>query len=271
MSGSMTPPREKLAWANHHIATLDNEIQRFFDGDDYTVGSNFDEETEQHVIAVRIKNEPPLLRWSHITGDALHSLRATLDYLIYQLAIRGTGKEPPPNHRDLQFPIFINEHGDRGYDSKAPKQIAGIPPGAETLVKGVHPFGDRNHPLFLLNKLNNADKHRTPHLTVAFLRSVHAYDANSVGVLSAGGGAGYVHLDTGHKVVHALYDGMELMRSRFGPPEVNRAADVKVDAPFDVLFDEGTPGVPHEVVASTLQTFSECVRDILDAFEPFLS
>lgn len=117
MHPSLVGPRLKWRWANDHIASLGNKIRAFFDGDSYSVGSNFDQETEQHVIAVRLSAEPPLARWSLMVGDALHNLRSALDYLIYQLAIKGSGQEPPPYHRRLQFPVFIEEHGDKGYDA----------------------------------------------------------------------------------------------------------------------------------------------------------
>lgn len=105
---------------------------------------------------------------------------------------------------------------------------------------------------------------------MTFLREVTAYGAKTVGITTAAAGRGYVHPITGEKVVHPLYDGMELSRNRFGPPEVNKTADVKVDATFDVVFDKRTPAAPHEFVTETLQTLSQATGDVLDAFAQFL-
>ena len=49
---------------------------------------------------------------------------------------------------------------------------------------------------------------------MTFLREVTAYDAKTVGITTAAAGGGYVHPITGEKVVHALYDGIELSRNR---------------------------------------------------------
>ena len=270
VAASLAGPRRKLAWANDHIASLDNEIGTFFGGGGYSFGSDFDQETEDHVVTLRITEEAPLLRWSPMVGDVLHNLRSALDYLIYQLAIEGSGQDPPPNYRELQFPIFTREDGNRGYDRLAPKQIKGVPGPAQALLKTVQPFDDPSDPLWTLRELSNADKHRTLHLTVTYLQSARVYDANTVGITSAASGIGYEHPDTGERIVHVLYDGMELSRQQFGTPAANRAADVKVDATFDVLFDEGTSGVPHEVVTQTLDSLSKAVSDVIDTFEPFL-
>ncbi len=267
----MNGPRAKLAWANHHIQMLDDDITGFFDCGGYSVGSNFDAETEQHVITVRIRDEAPLTRWGLRIGDVLGSLRSALDHTIYQLAIKGTRKETPPNERGLQFPIFQREHGEHGYCSKAPKQIAGVPEGARTIIQGIQPFEDPTHPLAILNTMSNTDKHRTLHVAVAVLRNAHAHDLKTVGKTTAGVGLGYVHPLTGVKTLHSLFDGMELGRARFGDPETNKAADVQTDATFDVLFDKGSPNpIEGEVVTDVLQASAQTVKDILDALAVFI-
>lgn len=95
MHPSLVGPRLKWRWANDHIASLGNKIRAFFDGDSYSVGSNFDQETEQHVIAVRISAEPPLARWSLMVGDALHNLRSALDHLSTNWRSREAAKSRP--------------------------------------------------------------------------------------------------------------------------------------------------------------------------------
>jgi hypothetical protein len=261
---SLDGPRAKLDRANDHIASLDIEIRAFFDGDDYTIGSHFDRETEQHVITARIRKQPPLTGWALIAGDALHNLRSSLDHLIYQLAIAGTCKDPPPDEGWLEFPIFIDEHGDKGYDSKAPRKIQGVPAPAETVIEGVQPFSDPAAPLWVLQTLDIIDKHRRLNLGVTAVREITAYDDNSVGIASAGIGFGYLNPSSGERLIPPLEDGVELGRCRFGDAETNRAADVKIDAPFDVLFDERAPEVVrHKIVTETLVALSKRTDEVI--------
>lgn len=271
MAASMHEPRSKLAWAHHHIKTLDDDITRFFDDGGYSVRSDFDAETEQHVIAVQIAEEAPLTRWGLRMGDVLGGLRSALDYTVYQLAIEGTGQEPPPNCRDLQFPIFKSEDGKRGYDVKSPKQIAGIPDEAAAIIKSIQPFKAPSDPLAILNALSNTDKHRTLHVAIAVLRKVHARDVKTVGKTTAEIGLAYVHPDSGVRTLHSLYDGMELGRARFGDTETNRAADVQTDAAFDVLFDKGSPKpIEGEVITDVLQALAQAVGEILSTLSTFI-
>lgn len=270
--GSLDEPLAKWRWANDHIQSLQSEIGAFFDGDNYAVTTQFDEKTDYHILRVQIREDAPLERWGLIVGDILHNLRTCLNYVVYQLAVRGSSLDPPPDAGSLQFPIFIKEHGNHGYDSKAPKQIANIPGGAAALIKDLQPFGKADADLWVLRELSNADKHKTLTLTVAFLRSFSAWDSKTVGVLTAMSTVGYVHPDTGERIVHDLYDDMELSKGKFGPDDVNRAADVQTDAAFDVIFGEGpAPSLKNQVVTTKLLSLAEAVGDVLNTFKPFLT
>lgn len=55
-------------------------------------------------LTARVKEAPPLKDWSLEVGDILSNLRSALDYAVRELAVIGTGSNPPPGEKKLQFP-----------------------------------------------------------------------------------------------------------------------------------------------------------------------
>jgi hypothetical protein len=96
-------------------------------------------------------------------GDFLHNLRASLDYLIWQLVIANHKIAPAKQ----QFPIGEDEPW---FDSKVDSWLAGVHKGAIGIIRGLQPFDPsferepKLHPLWLLNELENSDKHRLVHV-----------------------------------------------------------------------------------------------------------
>jgi hypothetical protein len=88
-------------------------------------------------------------------GDAVHNIRSALDYLVYELA-------PPKvrRKRTTQFPIFLTQADFLG---KSGAMIEGIAGDERKLIESVQPYRSddpRTHPLAVLNRLSNRDKHR---------------------------------------------------------------------------------------------------------------
>ncbi|WP_156628476.1 hypothetical protein [Mycobacterium sp. 1274756.6] len=50
-------------------------------------------------------NEPMPVRISTLFGEWLYLLRAALDGVAYYAAVRDSGQNPPPNERNIHFPI----------------------------------------------------------------------------------------------------------------------------------------------------------------------
>jgi hypothetical protein len=99
---------------------------------------------------------------STIVGDALSDFRGVLDHLAWQLVQLGA----TPNlsvgaERLVQFPI----HTTKGeFDESLGHRLPGIDPVHEAIVRRHQPYRIGNlaseHPLSLLQDLNNIDKHR---------------------------------------------------------------------------------------------------------------
>ena len=95
----------KIARAKEHFATLERELSAWVKTDFLRVVKEPDQGGGVHRVFVEVVNVPPLDRWSLISGDCIHNLRAALDSLIYGIAIYQTGLNPPADERVLQFPI----------------------------------------------------------------------------------------------------------------------------------------------------------------------
>ena len=113
-----------------------------------------------HCIANH-RPSPPSDRWSLIAGDCIHNLRSALDHLVYALAIRDSGKNPPPNEGNLQFPIVTKP--EKWPDSRD-RRLSPLNPTSQAKIERVQPY-NRKHKylgplLALLGQLDIADKHR---------------------------------------------------------------------------------------------------------------
>lgn len=161
----------KIGRAEKHLQELEAEVDRY---------------TRTHPFeAVRVVEGPPCcqhldcwryrLRVTHqpdpnlaiIAGDVLHNARSALDHLAVALS-------PPSRRRNASFPIEVEDiwaRKDRRYvvrDSGRRRRfnsaVTGMPQPAIALIKKVQPYrrGDKAliHALYLLSRLENADKHR---------------------------------------------------------------------------------------------------------------
>ena len=146
----------RLNYANLLSANLENALAEWtgFRGN---VQLQYFPSREKRVVTVKLKliNEPDYVHWGILLGLLTHSLRSTLDNTIYGLSTTKTNQS--------QFPVFTSE---AGYNSKSVKYLSGISdPRLVNFIKRRQPFNfspSYNHPLHLLQELNNADKHRIP-------------------------------------------------------------------------------------------------------------
>jgi hypothetical protein len=120
-----------------------------------------------HLFRLRFTAQPDVWRWALLLGDTLHNLRCALDHLVYALAVRQTGKDPPDDDRALMFPICSNpEHWNR-----SKRRIASLNEATQAAIERVQPYnrlkaGQWFMPLWWLAQLNDIDKHRLPHIAV---------------------------------------------------------------------------------------------------------
>jgi hypothetical protein len=168
MAGSLDGVRQKIAWAKHHLETLNTEELRYTDSDLCELVIESDPNTRRQVQRLRIKIPIP----EHIPliiGDCVHSLRCSLDYLVWQLVL-ATGNQPEECN---QFPICSSAEAFDNSTVKRGKRnsLLGVPPEAFTEIERLQPYNackgrEDQHAFFVLQQLSNIDKHRRIPLTV---------------------------------------------------------------------------------------------------------
>jgi len=153
--------RAKIDRANEHIAYIDHLCTEVFQTEQIT-NTKYDKSLGE--ITVTCGPEIPVpVQLSILSGEALHQLRSSLDHLIWTLVIK-TGNTPT---RRNQFPIFLIENE---YKTASKQMLAGVSVAAASEIETFQPFHanpPKDHPLSLLNELNNTDKHRTLNLISA--------------------------------------------------------------------------------------------------------
>lgn len=227
------------------------ESDAYFAGGPYTLDGAYDAAMSEWVVQIRVKTQPPL-RWSTIVGDAVHNLRSSLDYFVYDLARRDTGKARP---RGTQFPIIATDAAD--YRRAASAGVQMLEPRHRRIIRQLQPYQHDDpgtHPLAILNQLSNADKHRLLHPTIGFL-----------------GGAGY-RFELRQDVCAiretrfsfgALEDGAEIVRIQIDTDGPNPRIEVGGEFEFDLAFRE-----TDQSVIGTLFEIRLEIGSILDWFTP---
>jgi len=101
-----------------------------------------------------------------VIGDAIHNMRAALDYSVYALVLSNPNRpEGVPNDKTM-FPISDTREGFRRQVDKLGR-LKGVADEPLAIIDGIQPYHTResglNHRaniLWILNKLENIDKHR---------------------------------------------------------------------------------------------------------------
>jgi hypothetical protein len=158
--------RAKIARAREHFELLKDELRtapedgRFWKANPNPFEAKIEREGMEHALYLRLREEPDLVRWGLLLGDGMHNLRCALDLAVYDLAIRASGEDPPPQKRSLQFPITDSD--EKWTDAK--RRIEPLADDAKRVIHDAQPYKRGNDlatsPLRLLRELDDADKHR---------------------------------------------------------------------------------------------------------------
>ena len=149
--------RRKLVHAECHIGKVESLLTKW-GSNGYRIFEQTDSEGERQLCCEMLKPLPDEL--GLVIGDALQALRNSLDNLAFALSKANTPSLTPEQEENVSFPILRRstpiETGNRGIShmSHAAK--------AEICAVTPHPTRDQldQHPLWLLNKTVNRDKHR---------------------------------------------------------------------------------------------------------------
>lgn len=252
----MSSHRRKLARAETHIQEVERVVKTWVtDSSAYKIAVETNSEGHIEVFGQQLKPLPDDLEL--IVGDALQAMRSSLDNLAFALAIKNTPAMTAKEEAEVSFPIFDTPPTAQSrsvvhMDKSAIAEVIRLCPNS-----AVGPIND--HPLWLLNKANNRDKHRT--ITVAAIAAdnvsqhIHTAIINGPAQIGIGGSK------------RTKYVGDRVLFSTFGP---GSQVHLDVRAALQVVFDEGVEVADREV-CGTLRSIHDHIRDtVFKSLEAYL-
>ncbi len=244
--------RLKFRRAEHHFKELEANICSYCDGHFYEAerASKGDQDPDIWLYVLRITKQPgPEIALP--MGDVVHNLRAALDYLASALA---------PEGAYTTFPILTDDETRTRFDHL----VRGMASEAVAIIEELQPrVADEPHlhPLAVLSRLDNADKHRNLVLGVPAIRDV------SSEMCTFGS-------DPAHTWEQPLcYDGAEVAKFGFRPgfPVPNESeVYVHVCGTPLVTVEIGLKDGYVEVMPALRWLLDSVPTEIFDVLEPFV-
>jgi hypothetical protein len=182
-----------------------------------------------------------------IVGDCLGNLRASLDYVAWQLA--SINRSPKIGvDRGISFPISRDGMPPNGLANLS--GIWAVPAAAITIIESIQPYHAGYEMLGALSALINQDKHCLPLLTIASAR------AHQTTVIK------------GDKTI-AWWSGGSQATFYFNTPMAWPPGEVKVEGDVAVFVTLQDVAMPVTPVDRLLEDIVKTVADIIPRFEPF--
>jgi hypothetical protein len=178
MNHPLDGARLKVIRAQEHLDSLKAEIAMYLKGGPYAVVAHDKSDPGSTISAL----QPPL-RLSTVVGDVVVNARASLDYIIFQLARKYFVPPFDPATADrntktaVTFPIYVaGEHGyatgiKRLSDLLKPAGGRDIPTVVVKEIEASQTHNCGSNTLGWLHHLVNTDKHRMPLLTIGRLKA----------------------------------------------------------------------------------------------------
>jgi hypothetical protein len=253
--------RAKIERAKKHIHDLETAMQAFRDSKPYGSIIEDDPQSGDKVHRLKIFADTPR-EFAMIVGDAVHNLRASLDYLAWQLV---EANRCVPDNKTA-FPIHDTASK---YIAHAPRQVQGVSPAAKNLIEAVQPYKTGYGDIGILHQLDIRDKH---HLMVV---TAFGNKGIAMGATVAAMARGGIQMQLGNGgTIGAKPDGTLTMLQdgavlgRFLAPTATED-NLNFEAFFDIAFGEpqiveGKPVIP------LLTQLSQFLDSIVNQFVPFL-
>jgi hypothetical protein len=151
--------RAKVARGLEHLLALDEKLHAYQDTDPLDLHRQVQADGETSIFTLHVTTPPPL-ELSVMVGDVVHQLRSAVDHIANSLVLAAGNT---PTSRTV-FPVLL-EPPPGGL-----RVIGGVTDEALAAVAEVQPYQRQSrreeHPMWVLHRLANVDKHRNLHLTV---------------------------------------------------------------------------------------------------------
>jgi hypothetical protein len=267
----MTTPLEhlyqRLDRARKHLENFKRQSKRFTNSIHYeVVNERVSDGDNEFVRVMAYGGKEPPLDLSFIVGDCIHNLRSILDNLVWQLGeLSGC---PAGVLKNLSFPVCVDSEDF----AKKAELFKGFPQTAIDLIESLQPYQGGNdpyyNPLWILNRLWNNDKHRSP----VICTTIHKASA-----IRPREGQ-YTRLPDGriinqvfirHMVIKTggVFQGSaEIATIEIRAHEPIPQIDYKIS--FDIAFDKDGPA-KGQLVSKFLSNLHDFIRDkVIIPFEP---
>jgi|ERR1700732_254094 len=248
----------KINRGQHHIKFLETDIADFFQRNPHTVVGQFNRDCTEYLFTATGPVEIPV-NFAVVAGEVVHHLRSSLDHLVWALVVqRGCA---PKGH--VQFPICSTP---KKFESACKRgKIDGISNAAQAIIQDAQPFRTgqpTNHPLAILQDLNNTDKHKL--LLIVSCATGVGNTLEFSGACIENHEIDIIPSNWSKQAVRTVDGGTEVLRIRFKRP----IPEMKVDAQFlpHIAFDQFgganlEPIIPslvhlHDYVANTINLFN---------------
>jgi hypothetical protein len=266
VSGSLAAIMPKLSRAEEHIEALDMKVIEFLNTRPYRIVRNDEMDGAYEVLRVEIIRQPPDAL-AVLIGDALQNLRSTLDHLAFQLAIEARGRAlTAEEEREVWFPVTDDPrwtHFDGFVRAGPGRRINPLFAGAQVEIHALQPCHRTNppdDPLWIVNHLNNIDKHRRVLLGGSMVQS------GSWGMAPLG-----EPLDDLKLTIGLLEDGAEMARVRWGGAPPGPEPDLTWHFLFSIAIAEQGPLAGLDTCAFLRYAASYIRSTVLPRLAPFLS
>jgi hypothetical protein len=161
MFDQLTGARAKVKRAYEHLQEIQAEISQFLSQQPYSAILERRANGDIYVVArdsgARLGINVPIA-----AGECAYQLRSALDQLIHQLVVANGNGAKLASSRKHQFPIFDDS---ARYQRRAAPMIDGVSATSEAGIVDAQPWrrsaaNPKLDPLWMLQDLNNTDKHR---------------------------------------------------------------------------------------------------------------
>jgi hypothetical protein len=157
----------KMVRSRQHYDALNGEINAFLGRNPVEIIADLDAQKRSHTLRAKTTENVPL-SIRVLIGETLTQLRSALDHLAWQLALL-TIPQPPST---TEFPIFPDS---ASYTRDRERKIGALPDTAKAIIDTLQPHTSANpmeHPLWVLHRLANDDKHRLLHIVFGAPRGI---------------------------------------------------------------------------------------------------
>lgn len=250
MTHPLDGARLKVVRAQEHLRKFKFQVQRYLKSDPKRISIQDNADGNVAVTLLKEADPPPPIILSGLIGDCVSNLRASLDYIAWELASKYSPKPLVPSVDKVYFPIY---DVPQKYSHARLVQYK-VPTAALDIIASVQPYNAGSEPLGHLHAIVNCDKHRLPILTIGTVKGT----ITTVTVRNAAGSMaqGSVSLTTiGSMVINAQ--------------NVTSPRKVKVEGQATIYISFSDPSMPREPADITLANIVKCVADVIPRFEGF--